>query len=90
MLKAFAQSARSLTKNPLGVIGLFLVLVYGFACLLFGASSKSLESTERQPLIWFLVLFPCLVLGAFYRLVAKHHKKLYAPSDFKDGLTTRS
>ena len=84
MLKDFTDSAKSLTRNPLGVIGLFLVLVYGLASLVLGLGSSSFESRERLPLILFLVLFPCVVLFAFYRLVSKHHKKLYAPSDFRD------
>jgi hypothetical protein len=84
MLKEFADSAKSLTRNPLGVVGLFLVMVYGFACLVIGVGGASLESQERLPIVWFVVIFPILVLVAFYRLVTKHHKKLYAPSDFKD------
>lgn len=81
-LKDFAESAKYLTRNPLGVIGLFLVLVYGLASLVVSASK--LEPTERLPLIWFLVMFSVLVLATFYRLVTRHHKKLYAPSDFRD------
>lgn len=84
MLKEFADSAISLTRNPLGVVGLFLVMVYGFACLVIGAGGAILESHERLPIVWFVVVFPVLVLGTFYRLVTTHHKKLYAPSDFKD------
>ena len=30
------------------------------------------------------ILFPVIVLGAFLWLVVKHHKKLYAPSDYRD------
>lgn len=83
-MKDFSETAKYMTKNPLGVIGLFLVLVYGFASLVLGMGGAKLESQERMPLIWFLVLFPLLVLAAFYRLVTHHHKKLYAPSDFRD------
>lgn len=83
-MKQFAEAAKALTKNPLGIIGLFIVLVYGFACLVLGFSGKNLQPDERSPLIWFLVLFPGLILAAFYRLVTNHHKKLYAPSDYRD------
>ena len=31
-----------------------------------------------------MVAFPCLVLGVFAWLVARHSEKLFAPSDFKD------
>ena len=84
MLRDFTDSAKALTKNPLGVIGLFIVLVYGFACLVLGLGVSHLEASEKQPIIWFIVLFPVLILGVFYRLVTKYHKKLYAPSDFRD------
>jgi len=84
MLQEFAESAKALTKNPLGIIGLFIVLVYGFACIVLGVGAQHLESAEKLPLVWFLVLFPVLILAAFYRLVTNHHKKLYAPSDYKD------
>jgi len=43
-----------------------------------------LNAPERLPLIWFLVLFPVLVLWTFYRLVTRHHRKLYAPGDYRD------
>jgi len=80
----FSDSAKDLSKNPLGIIALFIVLVYGFACLLFGFSAKELTPNERLPLIWFTSLFPVLVLGVFAWLVAKHYNKLYAPRDYRD------
>jgi hypothetical protein len=78
----FGQSAKGLARNPLGIIALFIVLVYGFASLV--TTTGSLQSGERLPLIWFLVLFPVLVLFVFGWLVSCHHRKLYAPADFKD------
>ncbi|HWX65877.1 MAG TPA: hypothetical protein VNZ27_05540 [Rhodanobacter sp.] len=83
-MREFAKAAQGLTRNPLGVIGLFIVLVYGFACLVLGLAASQLQPDERSPLIWFIVIFPALILGVFYRLVTAHHKKLYAPSDYKD------
>jgi hypothetical protein len=45
-LKVIADAAQALTKNPLGVIGLFIILIYGVAALSFGnrVSPGSLES----------------------------------------------
>ncbi len=34
--------------------------------------------------MWFVVLFPILVLVCFYILVTRHHGKLYAPDDYRD------
>jgi tetratricopeptide (TPR) repeat protein len=80
----FAQTARSLARNPLGIIALFIVLIYGIAALVFGISSSHLDAAQKWPLIWFLVIFPSLVFVGFIWLVAKHSLKLYAPSDFRD------
>jgi hypothetical protein len=75
---------KDLVKNPIGIIALFISMIYGFANLLLGATAKSLTSEERFPLIIFIVLFPVVVLGIFYLLVSRHHGKLYAPGDYKD------
>ncbi len=82
-VKEFGILAQGLARNPLGIIALFIVLIYGFACLVAGASSH-LDAPERTPIIWFMVLFPAVVLAAFVWLVSCHHTKLYAPSDYKD------
>lgn len=82
-VKEFGQVAKGLARNPLGIIALFIVLVYGFACLVT-VFTGSLAQGERTPLIYFLVVFPVLVLGVFTWLVSKHSGKLFAPADFKD------
>ena len=82
-LSGFGAVAVSLARNPIGIIALFIVLIYGFACLVTGLGSGH-DKAERQPLIYFLTLFPVLVLAVFAWLVTRHHKKLYAPSDFKN------
>lgn len=78
----FAESALGFTRSPLGIIALFIVLVYGFASLVVGFGSGLSENVI--PLIYFMVLFPILVFLGFLWLVAKHHNKLYGPSDFRN------
>ena len=80
---SFGQTAKGLARNPLGIIALFIVLVYGLAALVT-AFASTLTAIERLPLIWFLVLFPVLLLAAFSWLVSRHSGKLLAPSDFKN------
>lgn len=63
-IKEFGATAKSLAKNPLGIIALFIVLIYGFAALVVGMSNH-LEAGEREPIIWFLVAFPCIVIVIF-------------------------
>lgn len=81
MLKEFGDAAKALSKNPLGIIALFIVLIYGFAALVVGASGQ-LGPEERYPIIWFLVFFPVVVLAVFGWLVSRHYEKLYAPRDY--------
>lgn len=78
----FAESALGFTRSPLGIIALFIVLVYGFASLVVGLGSNLAERVV--PLIYFMVGFPVLVFFGFLWLVARHHNKLYGPSDFED------
>lgn len=80
----FLKGAKDLARNPLGIVALFISLIYGFASLLLNSSVEKLSAAERWPLILFIVLFPIMVLVTFYKLVTKHHGKLYAPGDYKD------
>lgn len=77
----FLTTAKGLSKNPLGIIALFILLVYGFACLVVGASSQ-LSSIDRHIIVCFIVIFPFVVLYTFNRLVCNHTEKLYAPADY--------
>jgi CheY-like chemotaxis protein len=81
-LKNFAESAKGFTKSPLGIITLFIVLVYGFATL--AVSLGNSLSEHITPMIYFLVIFPVIVFFGFLWLVSKHHDKIYGPSDFKN------
>jgi len=81
-IKDFGQAAIKMSKNPLGIIGLMFVLVYGIAGVV--SISSTFKNDERYIITWFLVLFPVLVVLVFFRLVTKHHSKLCAPSDFSN------
>ena len=82
-LSTYTDLAKTSTRNPLGIIALFIVLVYGMASLVTGVGS-TLTSNERYPLVLFLTLFPPLVLSVFAWLVSQHSEKLYGPGDFKN------
>ncbi|CAE6727237.1 hypothetical protein R69658_01641 [Paraburkholderia aspalathi] len=81
-LTTFSGAAKGLARNPLGIIALFILLVYGLAALTLGIN-QSLAIAAQMTLVWFLVVFPFGVLGMFGWLVSKHHEKLYAPADYK-------
>jgi hypothetical protein len=85
MLNSFIENAKGLARNPLGIIALFISLIYGFACLVLGFNLSNLSNLkEMVSLIWFIIIFPFFILGVFTYLVVCHHKKLYGPSDYKD------
>ena len=77
-LGEFGSAAHKLSTNPLGIVALFIVLLYGIAGLVLGATADDFGPGERWPLIWFLVLFPVLVLAVFSWLVTRHHQALRA------------
>lgn len=81
-MKDFGKTAGSLSRNPLGIIALAFVFVYAIAGVYTWQATLDLQLMKI--LVLFLVLFPCLVLFVFYRLVTRHHNKLYAPQDFSD------
>ena len=78
----FAITAKGFTKSPLGIIALFIVLIYAMASLVVALGVGLAE--HIAPLVYFMVVFPVIVFVAFLWLVANHHSKLYGPSDFKD------
>lgn len=78
------QSAKSLTKNPLGIIALFIVLVYAVASIVISNGKPDLYPHPWHPAVLFLAIFPATVLFVFAFLVAKYHRHLYGPQDFKE------
>jgi hypothetical protein len=67
-------------KNPLTIIAIFagLAEVSGTAVL------PILSPEPQQIYVWFLMLFPCLLIILFFATLNFNHKVLYAPSDFTD------
>ncbi len=84
-LGTFSDAAKTLSRNPLGIVALFIVLVYAMAALVLGLSGNNgLGAFERVLLVLFLVLFPPGVMWVFRDLVIHHTVKLYGPGDYKD------
>lgn len=81
----FIQSARSLARNPLGIIALFIVLVYAVASIVISLAEAEFYQNPIHPPVLSLAMFPLIVLSAFTYLVARHHRNLYAPHDYKDS-----
>ncbi len=43
-----------------------------------------LEKETQAVFVWFLILFPCILVGSFFGTLLFKHHVLYAPSDYKD------
>ncbi len=82
-LNKFSEAAKNFSHNPLGIIALFIWLVYAIAALVMMYSINSLLPHESVMLLSFIILFPFVILFVFYKLVTKHHNKLYAPKDYR-------
>ena len=70
-------------RNPLGIIALFIFLIYGMTAIVLGWSAEVLALDNQTRLVWFMVIFPVIVLIVFFWLVTRHHTKLYGPGDFR-------
>ncbi|HEX9965023.1 MAG TPA: hypothetical protein VGB04_08565 [Allosphingosinicella sp.] len=77
------EGMKGLTRNPLGIIAVFLGILYGIAGLLLGADTRPLSEMNQSILTWLVFIFPFVSLGVFAWLVANHHTKLYAPRDYR-------
>ena len=78
------NNAVKLSHNPLGIIALFILLIYGFATLLFGFVGNVFSNNQKWWFVIFLIVFPVAVLFVFTFLVVWHHEKLYAPGEFQN------
>jgi len=59
----FAETALGFIKSPLGIIALFIVLVYRFFSFVVGFGNGL--SKHIAPLIYFMVFFPVIVFLGF-------------------------
>lgn len=82
-IEKFTEVAKKLSHNPLGIIALFIWLVYAIAALVMMCSINYLYPHESLMLLLFIILFPVVILFVFFRLVTAHNEKLYAPKDYR-------
>lgn len=71
---------QNLIRNPLTVIAVFagVAETSGAACLPF------LVPAVQETYVWFLILFPPLLVALFFATLNWNHRVLYAPSDYRD------
>lgn len=67
-------------SNPLTIIAIFAALAEVAGTVVLALVDQSIQST----FVWFVMLFPTLIVGLFFITLNFNPKVLYAPSDFKD------
>jgi hypothetical protein len=73
-------------RNPLGVIAMFVSFAYVSMVVSFTLGIDKLHGTlERLPIIYFLILFPIIILSVFCWLIIGHTWKLYSPAEYSDA-----
>ena len=81
----FAKDASAFIKNPLGIFGLFIVLVYSIASLILGTSETiAKDLVSFRSMVGFVIVMPFALLAAFYSIATKYPTVFFSPSDFKD------
>ena len=74
------QSATRQVKNPLTLIAVFA----GLAEVAATGVLPVLEGPVQQTFVWYVMLFPVLLVVLFFLTLNLKHRVLYAPSDFRD------
>ena len=67
-------------KNPLTIIAIFAAIaeISGTIVLPF------IAPTNQATYVWFLIIFPILLITLFFLTLNFNHKVLYAPSDYQN------
>ncbi|NBF05966.1 hypothetical protein GV819_27095 [Pseudomonas sp. Fl5BN2] len=78
------HTAAGMHKNPLGLIALFIVMVYAIGGIVLWTAKDPFYNNPSHPVVLFLALFPVAVLLVFFVLVAKYHTHLYGPGDYSN------
>ncbi len=71
----------TLAKNPLGIISLFVFFIEAIATV---SLSIAVETDYAGHIIWFITLFPTLIVFLFFGTLWIKRESLYAPMDYSD------
>lgn len=71
----------ALAKNPLGIISLFVFFIEAIATV---SLNIAIETDWAGHLVWFIILFPTLIVFLFFGTLWFKRESLYAPMDYRD------
>jgi len=80
------KSVKRFVTGSFVLMGLFIVLTYGFAALALHLGKAFDSIVDISVLIWSLAFFLLLVLGGFLWLMKRLYKKLYGTSNSKNNV----
>jgi tetratricopeptide (TPR) repeat protein len=74
----------NLAKNPLGIISLFVFFIEAIATV---SLNIAIDTPYAGHIVWFIILFPTLIVCLFFGTLWVKRESLYAPMDFSDPRT---
>ena len=70
-------------NNPLTIIAIFAGLAEVSGTIVL----PLLQHNTQAVYVWFLIVFPTVLVGVFFYVLYHKHQVLYAPSDYRDDST---
>ena len=77
----------TLAKNPLGIISLFVFFIEAIATV---SLNIAIDSVYAGHIVWFIILFPTMIVFLFFGTLWIKRESLYAPMDYSDPKTFQS
>ena len=71
----------TLAKNPLGIISLFVFFIEAIATV---SLNIAVDTDFAGHIVWFIILFPTLIVFLFFGTLWVKRESLYAPMDYSD------
>ena len=75
------KSGITLARNPLGIISLFVFFIEAIATI---SLRIAVETEYVGHVVWFIILFPTLIVLLFFVTLWAKRESLYSPMEFRD------
>jgi tetratricopeptide (TPR) repeat protein len=79
--KSENKSGITLAKNPLGIISLFVFFIEAIATV---SLNIAVNTDYIGHIVWFIILFPTLIVLLFFFTLWVKRESLYSPMEFRD------
>ena len=70
-----------LARNPLGIISLFVFFIEAIATV---SLNIAIETEYAGNIVWFIILFPTLIVLLFFITLWTKRESLYSPMEFRE------